>query len=293
GHGNGALRLHNGVWTLDPGAPPADHVTLEALGEAWTVGCSPPSAYHFVGGAWEYQDLPLGSVGFCVFSIALVPGRGGWAVGDLGTILQYQPLAPGQRFYDVPLSNPFALYIDYMAAHNIVSGYADNTFHPYSNITRRQFTKMVVSGMGWSVVTPISNTFADVVPTYPFYSFVETAAAHGVIGGYTCGAAGEPCDSNHRPYFRTQNDITRSQLTKIVVLAKGWGPLTPPTPTFVDVSVSDPFYGFVEQAAAKAILSGYNCGGPGESCPGTYFRPGISATRGQFSKILYLALTQP
>src|SRR5207249_4155293 len=139
------------------------------------------------------------------------------------------------------LTHPFATYIEYMAAHNIVSGYADNTFRPGNPITRGQLTKMVVTGLGWPPIVPASPTFADVPPSQPFFPYVETAAAHGVTSGYACGGPGEPCDAQHRPYFRPASNVTRGQLAKIIVEAKGWTPLTPPTPTFADVPAASPF----------------------------------------------------
>jgi hypothetical protein len=76
-------------------------------------------------------------------------------------------------------------------------------------------------------------------------------------------------------------------LCKIIVLAENWD-LTPPgTPTFRDVPKGDPFYGYVETAYSHQIISGYICG---TGC--REFRPGSSATRGQISKIVYLAVTQ-
>jgi hypothetical protein len=50
----------------------------------------------------------------------------------------------------------------------------------------------------------------------------------------------------------------------------------------------------IETAAAHGVISGYNCGAPGEPCGGAsgtlYFRPGADATRGQIAKIVYLAV---
>jgi hypothetical protein len=153
---------------------------------------------------------------------------------------------------------------------------------------------MVVLGLGWPIQTPTVPTFVDVPGGNTFYPYVETAAAHGVINGYPCGGAGEPCPGR---YFRPNNAVTRGQLSKMVVIARGWGPLTPTTASFADVPPGDTFYGFIEQARAKGLIAGYPCGGPLEPCdpPANrpYFRPGADATRGQFSKILYLALTQP
>ena len=38
--------------------------------------------------------------------------------------------------------------------------------------------------------------------------------------------------------------------------------------------------------ACRGIVGGYPCGGPGEPCPGAYFRPGNNVTRGQIAKIV-------
>ena len=74
----------------------------------------------------------------------------------------------------------------------------------------------------------------------------------------------------------------------VVVLAQGWTPYTPPTPTFQDVPVDHTFYTYIETAYHHNIISGYSCG---SGC--LEFRPGNSATRGQICKIAYLAVTVP
>ena len=218
------------------------------------------------------------------------------------------PTLCATTFTDVPATAYFAVPVRWLACRQIVVGYTCGGpgepcdpqqrayFRPYTNTTRGQLSKMVVLGLGWTIQTPPTPTFADVAVGYPFYPYIETAAAHNVISGYTCGGPGEPCDPGNRPYFRPGNNVTRGQLSKIIVTAKGWGVLIPPTPTFADVAPTDPFYGVIERAVEKGLISGYTCGGPGEPCdPGNrpYFRTGNQATRGQLSKILYTALTQP
>ncbi|HUS17585.1 MAG TPA: hypothetical protein VM536_21530 [Chloroflexia bacterium] len=49
-----------------------------------------------------------------------------------------------------------------------------------------------------------------------FWIYVERVAALDVISGYTCGSPGEPCDGQHRPYYRWTNNVTRNQAAKIV-----------------------------------------------------------------------------
>src|SRR5260370_13237593 len=78
-------------------------------------------------------------------------------------------------------------------------------------------------------------------------------------------------------------------MVKIVTLAYGIPTYTPTSPTFNDVPTTDPFYSYIETAAHNSIVSGYNCGGVGEPCPGVYFRPVALVTRGQLSKITVVA----
>jgi subtilisin-like proprotein convertase family protein len=62
-----------------------------------------------------------------------------------------------------------------------------------------------------------------------------------------------------------------------------------PTPCpvqFNDVPVTNTFYASIRCLACQGIIGGYPCGGPGEPCPGNYYRPNNNVTRGQVSKIV-------
>jgi hypothetical protein len=173
-------------------------------------------------------------------------------------------------FSDVHPADYFYVAVQYLACHGVISGYADNTFRPFNNTTRGQLTKIIVLAEGWTQECSTQH-FTDVPPSNPFYCYVETAVTHGVISGYADGT------------FKPGNDVTRGQLSKIVVLAEGWADNCT-TQHFSDVPPSNAFYCFVETAFAHGIISGY--------ADGT-FRPGNNATRGQISKIVYQAVTQP
>ncbi|MDQ5825055.1 MAG: choice-of-anchor J domain-containing protein [Chloroflexota bacterium] len=61
---------------------------------------------------------------------------------------------------------------------------------------------------------------------------------------------------------------------------------------FNDVPASGPgstFYSFIRCLACRNIITGYECGGANEPCPGKYFRPGVNVTRGQISKMVAIA----
>jgi plastocyanin len=176
--------------------------------------------------------------------------------------------APGQQFNDVLPADYFFAPVNWLVSRGIVSGYSDGTFRPYNNTTRGQVTKMIVLGEGWAIAAT-HPTFSDVPATDPFFSYIETAASHGVISGYSDGT------------FRPGNNVTRGQLAKIIVGARGWTLANPTTNSFNDVPFSNTFFRYIETAVQRQIISGYADGS---------FRPGNNATRGQISKILYNAL---
>jgi len=205
-------------------------------------------------------------------------------------------------FTDVHATDYFYTPVLYLACHGVVSGYSNGdgtfSFRPYNNTTRAQMVKIVVLGYGKAIVTPAggNHTFADVLPSNPFFAVVETAGADNIVSGYNCGGPNEPCDSAHRPYFRPYANVTRGQLSKIDVVAAGWALRNPVIGSFEDVLPGTAFYQFVEAAYCQGVISGYSCGGPGEPCDGTnrpYFRQYNQATRGQIAKIVYLSVTGP
>jgi hypothetical protein len=181
----------------------------------------------------------------------------------------------------------FATPVAYLACHGVISGYADGTFRPSNPTTRGQMAKIVVGGFGLAAPQtppPGGYSFADVPPAHPFYRYIETAAARGIVSGYPCGGPGEACDAYNRPYFRPGAGVTRGQLSKIVVNAAGWPRQSPPTATFSDVPPGSPFYAYIETVACRGVVSGY---------ADHTFRPAAGATRGQIAKIVYGALTLP
>lgn len=214
-----------------------------------------------------------------------VPTTGSVAVGDTDLFSPHASLCGS--FSDVPYGSFYYDYVYYLACHGIVSGYSDTTFRPNSTATRGQLAKMVVLARGWTIVTPTTPTFRDVPTSNAFYPYVETAYSHSVISGYNCGGPGEPCPGL---YFRWGTNVTRGQTAKIIVNAFGWMVTPPTTPTFRDVPTTNTFYGYIETAYSHNIISGYSCGAAGEPCPGLYFRWANNVTRGQLSKILYLAI---
>jgi hypothetical protein len=175
-------------------------------------------------------------------------------------------------FSDVHSTDYFYTAVQYLACAGVISGYSDGTFRPFNDTTRGQLSKIIVLAEQWPIDTSGGPHFSDVPTSHTFYAFVETAYNRGVISGYADGT------------FRPGNNVTRGQLSKIVVSAEGWAIDTTGGPHFSDVPTSNPFYAFIETAYNRGIISGYSDG---------TFRWGANATRGQISVITYRAITQP
>jgi hypothetical protein len=137
---------------------------------------------------------------------------------------------PGpQQFEDVPAGSTFYDFIGRLANRAIVSGYPcggvgepcvppDNLpyFRPNANVTRGQLSKIVSEAAGFT--EPVgAQQFEDVPVGSTFYDWIWRLTDRGIMNGYPCGGAGEPCiPPDDLPYFRPGANATRGQASKIV-----------------------------------------------------------------------------
>jgi hypothetical protein len=253
-----------------------DNHVARALSLHYTSGCATPTATPVVTSTITNTPAPPTSTSVPTSTtIASTPTR------------QVTATACAIQFGDVPQGSTFYSFVRCLACRSILGGYSDGTFRPNNDITRGQISKIVANSAGFS--KPVSGqTFEDVEPNNTFYLYVERMAARGIIGGYPCGGAGEPCGVGNRPYFRPNANATRGQISKIVSEAANFN--DPQTgQTFEDVPTGSTFYLWIERLASRGIMGGYACGGAGEPCGAgnrPYFRPNNNATRGQVSKIV-------
>ncbi len=258
--------------------PDIDVNTVAGRGEvAHIVGNSNYNNGGYFGNWYTYTDVTAAVA-------TLTPTATATATASPTLTVTPTPCTVG-RFSDVNSSDYFYAAVNYLVSRNVISGYSDCTFRPYNNTSRGQLAKIVALGFNLpAYVPPLGGyTFADVLPSNVFFPQIEAANHAGIISGYDCGTRpNELCDQFNRRYFRPADLVTRGQLTKIVVGAAGWTLRNPVTPTFTDVAPNNVFYPFIETAVCHGIISGYN---------DNTFRPVNSATRGQVSKIVYLALT--
>ena len=265
----------------------SDVVTLTVVNAPEGSDFTPEPPAHSVNGVltWTPTNTQEGQY---VINVIATDNHGATAARSY-TIIVGTTCSCNIEFADVPNPSTFYAYIRCLACRGIINGYADGTFRPNNNVTRGQLSKIVSNS---AVFTETQNTqmFQDQPVGSVFYTFTARLASRGYINGYPCGGPGEPCVSpGNLPYFRTNSNATRGQISKIVSNAAEY---TEPhtTQTFQDVAPGTTFYDFIERLASRSVMSGYLCGGSAEPCVSPdnrpYFRPNNNATRGQTSKIV-------
>jgi hypothetical protein len=87
------------------------------------------------------------------------------------------------------------------------------------------------------------------------------------------------------------NPASREQAVQMLMFAEGFRSYIGSGYQFNDVPVGYWARSWIRTAAAVngGVVGGYPCGGVGEPCPGTYFRPTNGVTRGQFAKMVMKA----
>ena len=124
------------------------------------------------------------------------------------------PPATGKVFDDVPVSNPFARWIEELASLGITGGCGEDNYCPGGPVTRAQmavFLLKTYEGSDYEPPTATGTVFDDVPASDPFAAWIEELFARGITGG---------CQTSP-PLYCPQNSVTRGQMT--VLLTKTFG----------------------------------------------------------------------
>lgn len=149
----------------------------------------------------------------------------------------------------------------------VVSGYPDATFQPDKNITRAEFTTILVKA--FKLEDKTGKDFADIADHWAKDAIV-TAAAHGIVNGY---------DADN---FGPDSDITREQMVVMIVKAAQLNENDGESNKFID---NDKISSWAAEAVAIAsqnqIIVGY---------PDNSFKPQGEATRAEAATLIVKAL---
>lgn len=148
----------------------------------------------------------------------------------------------------------------------IVSGSGDGKFYPENNITRAEFSKMLVDTMEIDTNTGAQQQFTDVDNSAWYYGYVMALYKQGIMSGYEDGT------------FCPDNSITRQEMAAVIyrVLQSRGIPMDDEA-EFTDISeVSEYARTAVVKLGGAKILSGFD----------GYFRPADSLTRAEAAVVM-------
>lgn len=123
--------------------------------------------------------------------------------------------------------------------------YTSILLKPGNNITRAQFTKLLVNAMNLTT-GEIEKTFPDVKSSHWFYNYVQIASSRGIIIGKE--------DGNFKP----NDQITRAQMA--VMIYRAFNPtvdFSATGKTFKDVTTNNSAYEAIVKVAGVGIVNGY------------------------------------
>jgi len=183
---------------------------------------------------------------------------------------------PCNPFDDVPYNHDFYVYICYLRAASVVSGYPENLYKPQNLVNRGEMSKFIFIGAGVSENTTCGN-FPDVPPgvNAPFYLEITSLKCAQIVSGYP--------QSDGSFLYKPNNNVSRGEMAKFIKNA-----FNIPTNTecggFPDVPANAPFYQEITSLKCAGIVSGY----PQSSGPNIY-KPNNNVTRGEVAKFVSLA----
>ena len=113
-------------------------------------------------------------------------------------------------FSDVGDDNTYKDAITTLTKLKVIDGYEDGTFKPDGQITRAEFTKLIVFILGYKDLAYDSSDFTDVDASHWAKNYIQTAYNLGIIAGMGDGT------------FAPDAPVTYEQALKMVVCTLGY-----------------------------------------------------------------------
>jgi hypothetical protein len=189
-----------------------------------------------------------------------------------GAVSPDQPSVTGplSGFSDASGISSWAVpFIEKLVQAGVISGYADGTLKPQGNVTRAEFTKMIVVGLKLTA-SGAAKSFPDDVKAGDWYKeFVDIASANNIVNGISATV------------FSPNANISRQDLAAIAYRALVFLEATIPAPSATkfsdDTRIADYAKDAVYVLRELAIVSGRTDGS---------FDPLAFATREETAKII-------
>ena len=141
-------------------------------------------------------------------TVQLIGGRvkDGILTAEIDSFSRYMVMGKDKKFEDVSQTNySWAVnQIEVLASKDIINGLTETTFAPQENITRAEFTALLVRVLGLKTAEGTDVAFDDVKEDAWYYDAVQAAVSNGLIQGYN--------DS----IFAPDRYITRAEMAVVV-----------------------------------------------------------------------------
>jgi hypothetical protein len=314
------LRRTGGVWSIVASPNPGSlgnnlsGRAAPAAGYVWAVGSADSGAgpqtliVHWNGTAWGAVASPNVSADpNILYGVTALAANNAWAVGTVNQALTLIQHWDGTQWSIVAGPNPgslnnFLYSVDAASANDIWAvGYSSSPYQALITHWNGTAWNTVPAAMG--VFTPTLRAVAAVGPSEVWavgssvagpmrQTLVERYADPCITPSPTPTVTGTPPTATRTPgAFSPTPTRTPTHTGTPTHTVTGTPPTATPTYTpcplsFNDVPVGSTFYTWIRCLACRGIVGGYPCGGPGEPCPGAYYRPNNNVTRGQTSKII-------
>ncbi len=123
-------------------------------------------------------------------------------------------------FSDVAETDAFSGAVSNLSTLGIINGYEDGTFRPLNNVTRAEFTALILRAIGYGDIGSTELTdppYPDVVTSDVSWAIgnIRTAKAMGIVTGYEDGT------------FRPMNNVLYEEAITMIVRAIGYENYTP------------------------------------------------------------------
>jgi hypothetical protein len=127
-------------------------------------------------------------------------------------------LALTAQLFSIPLLSVAAVFTDVqsnwaqaaiqnLASQSVISGYPDGTFRPEGEVTRAEFSAILVKALALKLDASGSQTFSDVPTSSWAYPSIETVRKTGLVSGYPNGV------------FLPNKSITRAEALAVLANA--------------------------------------------------------------------------
>ncbi|CAM3133298.1 S8 family serine peptidase [Filibacter tadaridae] len=163
------------------------------------------------------------------------------------------------QFKDVNNRQSFSEALGFMSNKNQIKGFNDDTFRPYSDITRAEAAALIGRALNFSAA-PTKTIFKD-VPTSSFASgYIQAAVDAKIISGFSDGT------------FRPGAYVTRAEMA--ILISKTFKLEATQTKSFTDVNAGMAAFDAISKLTASGVTIGYSDG---------TFRPYDRMTRADFT----------